>query len=46
MDDNLKRIDTALRLLADVTQELHSLRAFMTQLKPSYEPNEEVYARA
>jgi hypothetical protein len=31
MNDNLKRIDTALRLLADVAQELHSLRTLMTQ---------------
>jgi len=45
MNNNLKRIDTALRLLADVTQELHSLRTLMTQLEPSDEPHEEVYVK-
>lgn len=33
-EDNLQRLDTALRLLADVAQELHSLRALMTQPEP------------
>jgi hypothetical protein len=37
-EDNLQRLDTALRLLADVTQELHSLRALMTQPAPSNRP--------
>jgi hypothetical protein len=37
MNDNTQRIDNALRMLADVTQELHSLRTLMAQPEPSEE---------
>jgi len=40
MNDNIQRIDNALRLLADVTQELHSLRSLITQPEPLEERGE------
>jgi len=36
-EDNLQRLDTALRLLAVVSQDLSNLRALMTQPEPTEE---------
>jgi hypothetical protein len=41
-EDNLQRLDTALRLLAVVSQDLSNLRALMTQPEPEKEPTEEL----
>ena len=41
-EDNLQRLDTALRLLAVVSQDLINLRALMTQPEPEKEPTEEL----
>ena len=35
-NETLSRLDTALRLLADVTQELHALRALVVDQEPEY----------
>lgn len=37
-EDNLQRLDTALRLLAVVSQDLRNLRALMTQPEPLNRP--------